>query len=187
MELSDNIVSVGTSVAAGGPVRSIVRILQHNCRKTYAVTIAALEAGLHLQLGVGQVCLQEPCIGKEFRHGGYQIYWPEAGAQRNPIRRGLFNQMVEETTTDLINHPYIMALDIWELGLAKEKTGRTCVINWYDNWLGTDQCWQGNTEGRRVMEDIHLDGVLWGRCVVGTEKTGPCRCTNRNHNESESL
>ena len=69
MELSDNIFSVETSVAAGGPDRSIMRILQHNRRKTYAVTIAALDAGLHVQLGVGQVCLQEPCIGKEFRHG----------------------------------------------------------------------------------------------------------------------
>ena len=37
-----------------------MRLLQHNCRKTYAVTIAALEAGL--KLGVGLACLQEPYI-----------------------------------------------------------------------------------------------------------------------------
>jgi hypothetical protein len=46
-----------------------MRILQHNCRKTYAVTIAALEAGL--ELGVSLACLQEPYIDREFRHGGY--------------------------------------------------------------------------------------------------------------------
>lgn len=56
-------------------------VLQHNCRQTYAVTIAALEAGL--ELGVGLACLQEPYISNEFRHGGYQIYWPEAGRLRN--------------------------------------------------------------------------------------------------------
>lgn len=44
-------------------------VLQHNCRQTYAVTIAALEAGL--ELGVGLACLQEPYINDEFRHGGY--------------------------------------------------------------------------------------------------------------------
>jgi len=47
-----------------------MRLLQHNCRKTYAVTIAALEAGL--ELGVGLACLQEPYIDMEFRHGRYQ-------------------------------------------------------------------------------------------------------------------
>lgn len=44
-------------------------VLQHNCRQTYAVTIAALETGL--ELGVGLACLQEPYINDEFRHGGY--------------------------------------------------------------------------------------------------------------------
>ena len=48
-----------------------MRLLQHNCRKTYAVTVAALEAGL--ELGVGLACLQEPYIDTEFRHGGYQM------------------------------------------------------------------------------------------------------------------
>ena len=58
-----------------------MRLLQHNCRKTYAVTVAALEAGL--ELGVGLACLQEPYIDTEFRHGGYQIYWPESGSRRD--------------------------------------------------------------------------------------------------------
>jgi ribonuclease HI len=147
-----------------------MRILQHNCRKTYAITIAALEAGL--QLGVGLVCLQEPYIGNEFRHGGYQIYWPEAGAQENrrvavAIRRDIFNQAVVEARTDLIDHPYIMAVDIWELGRAKEKKRRTRVINCYDNWLGPGLCWQGDIEERRrAIEDVHWDSVLEGRCLL---------------------
>ena len=71
-----------------------MRLLQHNCRKTYAVTVAALEAGL--ELGVGLACLQEPYIDTEFRHGGYQIYWPEVGSPRDwrvviAIRRDLVN------------------------------------------------------------------------------------------------
>jgi hypothetical protein len=50
-------------------------VIQHNCRRAYAITIAALEAGLERQAGI--ICLQEPYIEREFRHGGYLIYWPE--------------------------------------------------------------------------------------------------------------
>lgn len=147
-----------------------MQILQHNCRKTYAIMIATLEAGL--ELGVGLVCLQEPYVGREFRHVGYQIYWPEAGAQGNrrmavAIRRDLFNQAVVEARTDLIDHPYIMAVDIWERGRAKEKKRRTRVINCYDNWVGPGLCWQGNIEERRrAIEDVRWDSVLEGRCLL---------------------
>ena len=101
-----------------------MRLLQHNCRKTYAVTVAALEAGL--ELGVGLACLQEPYIDMEFRHGGYQIYWPEAGSPRDrrvavAIRRDLVNKMFVEARTDLLDHPYLMAIDVWELNRAREK------------------------------------------------------------------
>ena len=50
-------------------------VLQHNCRWTYAVNIAALELGL--QLGVGLACIQEPYIDRDFSHPGYLFYWPE--------------------------------------------------------------------------------------------------------------
>ena len=76
-----------------------MRLLQHNCRKTYAVTVAALEAGL--ELGVGLACLQEPYIDTEFRHGGYQIYWPESGSRRDrrvavAIQRDLVSKVIVE-------------------------------------------------------------------------------------------
>jgi hypothetical protein len=83
------------------------------------------------------------------------------------IRRDLFNQAVVEARTDLIDHPYIMAMDIWELGRAKEKKRRTRVINCYDNWLGPGLCWQGDIEERRrAIEDVHWDSVLEGRCLL---------------------
>ena len=45
------------------------------------------------------------------------------------IRRDIFNQAVVEARTDLIDHPYIMAVDNWELGWAKEKKRRTRAPN----------------------------------------------------------
>jgi hypothetical protein len=68
-----------------------MRMLQHYYRKTYAVTIAALETG------VGLACLQEPYLDRKFRNGGYQIYWPENRTHRNrrlaiAIRRELLHK-----------------------------------------------------------------------------------------------
>ncbi|KAL1963931.1 hypothetical protein VTN77DRAFT_7737 [Rasamsonia byssochlamydoides] len=105
-------------------------IIQHNCRRAYAITIAALELGL--QLGVGLACLQEP--------------YPEKGEHRDSqvvmaIRRDLLNQLAIEARTDLLDHPYLMALDIWELGRAQERIQRTQVVNCYDNWLRAGYCW----------------------------------------------
>jgi len=82
-------------------------VLQHNCRKAYPVTIAALELGL--QLGVGMVCLQEPYIGSDFSHGGYWLYWPGGERRKNrvviAVRRDLLEQLIFEARTDLMDHP----------------------------------------------------------------------------------
>jgi len=53
-------------------------VIQHNYRKTYATTIAALETGLTLNAAL--ICLQEPYVGQNYiSHPGYTIYWPEKG------------------------------------------------------------------------------------------------------------
>ena len=89
-------------------------VLQHNCRRAYAITIAALELGL--QLGVGLACLQEPYIDRDFSHGGYLLYWPEGGRRDCrvviAVRRDLLDQLIIEARTDLISHPYILTVDI---------------------------------------------------------------------------
>ena len=98
-------------------------VLQHNCRRAYAITIAALELGL--QLGVGLACLQEPYIDRDFCHGGYLLYWPKGGRRSCrvviAVRRDLLDQLIIEARTDLISHPYILTVDIWDLDRAREK------------------------------------------------------------------
>jgi hypothetical protein len=95
-------------------------VLQHNCRWTYAVTIAALELGL--QLGVSLACIQEPYIDRDFSHPGYLFYWPEwvrkACRVMIAVQRDLLDQLIIEARMDLINHPYILTIDVWELGRA---------------------------------------------------------------------
>lgn len=145
-------------------------VLQHNCRRAYAITIAALELGL--QLGVGLACLQEPYIDRDFTHGGYLLYWPEKGERREKrvviaVRRDIPNQLAIEARTDLLDHPYLMVLDIWELSRAQERARRTRIVNCYDNWLGAGHCWQGEDwRRRRAIEDANWDQVIEGRCLL---------------------
>ena len=144
-------------------------VLQHNCRRAYAITIAALELGL--QLGVGLACLQEPYIDRDFSHGGYLLYWPEGGRRDCrvviAVRRDLLDQLIIEARTDLISHPYILAVDIWDLDRAREKARRTRVINCYDNWVGASRCWQGeNPRRRRAIEDVNWECLIRGRCLL---------------------
>jgi hypothetical protein len=37
------------------------------------------------------------------------------------IPRNLFNKVVIKARTDLINHPYLIILDVWELNQAGKK------------------------------------------------------------------
>ncbi|ODM20319.1 hypothetical protein SI65_03372 [Aspergillus cristatus] len=108
----------------------------------------------------------------EFRHGGYQIYWPEAGSLRDrrvavAIQWDLVNKVIVEARTDLLDHPYFMAMDVWELNRAQEKAQRTQIINCYDNWLGRGHCWHRESERqRRALEDVQWDQVIEGRCLL---------------------
>ena len=108
--------------------------------------IAALETGLARKAGI--ICLQEPYIDiRNISHPGYTIHWPEEekrSAKRVAIaiKKDLASQIVIEARTDLINHPYIQTLDIWEMyANTKIKRRRTRLINIYDNIIGPGSCY----------------------------------------------
>src|SRR6267378_4077628 len=147
-------------------------VVQHNCRKAYPVTIAAFEAAIQLQAGL--ICLQEPYVARGFQHPGFAIYWPEEGEQRDRrvaigVRRDLQDTLNFDLCTDLIDHPYIMVIDIWELdnSAQRKKTRRTRIINCYDNWIGENLVWQGeSTRRRRASEDAKWEELLEGRTAL---------------------
>lgn len=46
------------------------------------------------------------------------------------------NRIIVEARADIINHPYIQVLDVWELVKRREKKKRRMkVVNVYDNYL----------------------------------------------------
>ena len=91
-------------------------VIQHNCRKAYAITIAALETGLTKNADI--IYLQELCLRQSYiSHPEYIIYWPEKGDLKEKrvataIRRDLITQTIIEFKVDLINHPYFLTIDI---------------------------------------------------------------------------
>jgi ribonuclease HI len=91
-------------------------VCQHNCRRDYVSSIAALEAGL--ELGSDILCLQEPYILREFSHPAFLFFWP--GGDRPDqrvliaVRKDMLKILRLEARSDLISHPYLQVLDIWE-------------------------------------------------------------------------
>jgi Endonuclease-reverse transcriptase len=118
------------------------------------------------------VYLQEPYIARDFRHGGYLLYWPEEGDRKDArvtiaIRRDLLDKLIIEARLDLLNHPYLMAVDVWDLNRARARARRTRVVNCYDNWLGAEHCWQGGSaRNRRAIEDVQWEQIIEGKCLV---------------------
>ena len=96
-------------------------IIQHNYRKASAITIAALETGLKRKAGI--VYLQEPHVGQTpISHPGYTLYWPKTGKQSEKrvciaIRHNIITLHIIEARSDLVNYPYILVLDIWEMSI----------------------------------------------------------------------
>ena len=95
-------------------------VIYQNCSKGYECTISALEAGLSLKAVI--VCIQELFLGnRNISHSGFNLYWPSGTDSRKDmrvltaVRKDIISRVIIENQTDLISHPYCMALDIKEL------------------------------------------------------------------------
>lgn len=134
-------------------------VVQHNCGRGYESTIAALETSL--SIGAGIACLQESFIGnRSISHSAFNFYWP--GGLRNEarvltaIKKELVSRIVVDNRTDLVDHPYFLALDIRDIDSRTNKPARqTRVVNSYDNRVGQGCTWEeGTPQNRRALEDI---------------------------------
>jgi hypothetical protein len=76
----------------------------------------ALKTGLALNAAF--IYLQEPYIEVyTFSHPNYEIKWPKKGENKEKrvliiIRKDLLTKVITETHSDLVNHPYVLALNI---------------------------------------------------------------------------
>ncbi len=110
-----------------------------------------LEAGLGLETSV--ICIQEPFLGnRSLAHTGFNLYWPSETDNRKDIRvliavrKDILNKVIVENCTDLVSHPYCIALDIRELSPVSGKySEKTRVVNLYDNKIGNGCVWEGSS------------------------------------------
>lgn len=126
-----------------------------------------------LSIGAWLICLQEPFLGnKNIAHSALNFY--RLGGVRSEarvltaVKKDLVNKITVENRSDLVDHPYFLALDIRDIDRQLNKpTRRTRVINVYDNRVGQGCTWVGHTsENRRALEDILWDRVIRGRVLI---------------------
>ena len=146
-------------------------IIQHNCGRGYESTVMALETALTIKAGM--VMLQEPFIGnRELSHSAFNFYWPQGERSEirvvTAIRKDLTDKLVVENRTDLVNHPYFILLEIWELDQQSKKPGRkTRALNVYDNRVGQGCTWSGgNPCIRRALQDVKWEPIIRGRFLM---------------------
>lgn len=148
-----------------------MRIVQHNCQRNYAVCQATFQVGL--DIGAEILCLQEPYLGeKGMVHPAYEFRFSNIGETRQQrvavgVRKDIQGRIVVESRSDIIEHPYIQVLDVWELDIQKKKKRKSRIVNVYDNWIGEGQPWTGNNNiRRRAIEDVNWDVVIESRTII---------------------
>jgi hypothetical protein len=158
-------------------------VLQHNCNSTAATTTAALEAAVERQAEV--VLLQKPYAGARhtISHPSYQLRWPEC--EREEIRVALairvdvLDVYVLEERTDLIDHPCVQCLAVWETH-ERQKVRRTRVVNIYNRARAEGGGYAINRidlgrliHGRTIMAgDFNARSPLWDPWVEGRHNAG---------------
>jgi hypothetical protein len=71
-----------------------------------------------LALNAAFIYLQEPYVRVyTFSHPSYKIKWPKKGENKEKrvliiIRKDLLMKVIMEIYLDLVNHPYVLTLDI---------------------------------------------------------------------------
>lgn len=97
-------------------------------------------------VGANRVCIQEPYVsGGVLSHLAFDIRWGTVGKRKEQTvaigkvvsTRG---RLIVEARTNIIDHSYIMVLDLWELEKPGGKKNRkTRVANTYENNLTAHQ------------------------------------------------
>ncbi len=95
-----------------------------------------------LRIGAKIVNLQQPFIwNKSITHSAFNFYWSRGLKNKTQVlttvKKELRDKIIVDNRTDLIDHPYLLTLDILDVDNWTNKPVRpTQVINGYDNHVG---------------------------------------------------
>jgi hypothetical protein len=84
------------------------------------------------------------------------------------IQKDLIGAIRVENRTDLVDHLYLQALDIWEvLIISKHAPRRIRIVNCYDVWVRASCRWQGSSPRQhQAIEDADWGSLIVGRCLL---------------------
>jgi hypothetical protein len=108
-----------------------------------------------------------------FSHPDYEIKWPEKAENKEKrvliaIRKNLLIKVMMEAYLDLVNHSYVLALDIWDLQPNTQKKARgTRLINCYNNRISLNTTYYRNIDSnKRAIDDINWENLIQGRAIL---------------------
>ena len=146
-------------------------LVQHNCRQEYESIIMALETKLSIKAGI--IMIQELFISNcEILHNRFNFYWLQNERKNikvmTSVRKTRGNKIVVDHRTNLINHHYVILLEIQELDSQSKKNGRkTRIVNAYDNQIGRSCIWYSKTSHtRRALKDINQNLVIQSQVLI---------------------
>ena len=146
-------------------------LVQNNCGKGFDATTTALQNAI--KLGAGIVCIQEPFIGKrDIQHAGFLLMWPEGERYEArvliAVRKDTLNQIVIDKKSDLVSHPYIIAIDVRKCDPNNKELGRlTKIVNVYDQNIGRGYTYSGGSETvRRAIQDVSWGPIIRSRTIL---------------------
>ena len=84
------------------------------------------------------------------------------------IRKDILNKVIIENRTDLVSHPYYIALDIKKLNQVSRKYSRkTQIVNLYDNKIGRECVWQEfSFTIQRAIQNILWRSIIQKRVLI---------------------
>lgn len=107
------------------------------------------------------MCIQKSYLGEDIlAYPVFVIEWRIVGKRREQgVMIGIAvrteERLIVDPQKDIIDHPYIMSLDMWELyGKERKKKRRTRIVNNYDNNSRTDEVYENlrsNTKCKVLM------------------------------------
>lgn len=119
--------------------------------------------------------IQELYVGESIlAHLAYNIRRGTVGKRKEQsgairITVSTRERLIMEARIDIIDHPYITVLNVWE----QEKEGgkrkrRTRVANIYDNNLSANQVWNltGRNTRRKALADVEWERIVEGSTVL---------------------
>lgn len=155
------------------PTHPLMRVVLHNCNYLHVICMAPFKG---VKTVVKNIVRNEELYicGGVLSHPAYYIRWETTRKHKEQqvtieVVVHTMEKLMMKAWINIINHSYIMVLDLWELEKASgKKKRRIRLVNTYDNSLKVDHVWNIVVRFTRLraVADAEWNRILIGRNVL---------------------